>query len=262
MNETPEVVPDEQPVEAPDAESAPADDENTETATDETAAETGEDAGAERQAKDGDEQGKTAGDDAATEPSDDGGGNAEASTDEQPAASHEISPEQVVESLLFASERPLTIQKITAMLGTGTARDVRDHIKTLNKRYEKTNASFRIEQLAGGFQMLTLPAFNTWISKLKQSKQDSKLSQAAMETLALVAYKQPVLRADIEAVRGVASGEMLNRLRELNLIKIVGRAEELGRPMLYGTTKRFLEVFGLSGLDDLPEVEELQPPSQ
>lgn len=108
--------------------------------------------------------------------------------------------------------------------------------------------------------MMTLPAFNTWIRRLKQSRQESRLSPAAMETLAVVAYKQPVVRAEIEAIRGVSAGETLNRLRELGLVKIVGRAEDVGRPMLYGTTKRFLEVFGLSGLEDLPEVEEFGPP--
>ena len=197
-----------------------------------------------------------------TAPADDAPEHHETTSGESPTGEHEITPEQVIESLLFASDRPLTLQKIVAMLGTGTARDIRNHIKTLNKRYTENRAAFRIEQLAGGYQMLSLPAFNTWIRKLKKSKQDSRLSQASLETLALVAYKQPVVRADIEGVRGVASGEILNRLREMGLIKIVGRAEDLGRPMLYGTTKRFLEVFGLSGLDDLPEVEELQPPSQ
>ena len=108
--------------------------------------------------------------------------------------------------------------------------------------------------------MLTMSDFNPYIGKLLRHRQETKLSQAALETLAIVAYRQPVLRADVEAVRGVACGELLNRLRELNLIKIVGRAEDIGRPILYGTTKRFLDVFGLASLDDLPKVEELKPP--
>jgi segregation and condensation protein B len=161
---------------------------------------------------------------------------------------------------LDGADTPLTPARIVDIVGTGSARDVRNHIETLNRRYEETGASFRIEKLAGGYQMLTLPAFNAWLKRLKQARQESKLSQAAMETLAVVAYKQPVVRAEIEAIRGVAAGEMLNRLRELGLIKIVGRAEELGRPMLYGTTKRFLEVFGLADLSELPQVEELRPP--
>ena len=106
--------------------------------------------------------------------------------------------------------------------------------------------------------MLTRPEYHDVVSRLFKNKSDSKLSQAAMETLAIVAYRQPILRADIEAIRGVASGEMLRSLMEKNLVKIVGRAEVLGRPMLYGTTRRFLEVFGLNGLEDLPNVEALR----
>jgi segregation and condensation protein B len=106
--------------------------------------------------------------------------------------------------------------------------------------------------------MLTLPAYNTWLTKLLRARDETKLSQAAMETLAIVAYKQPVTRADVEAIRGVAAGDMLNRLREMNLVKIVGRAEDLGRPLLYGTTRNFLEVFGLGSLEDLPQVEVLR----
>lgn len=173
----------------------------------------------------------------------------------------ELTTEQVIEAVLFAADTPLSLPKIVSILGVGSAREVKKHIEALNKRYAEQRAAFRIEKIAGGYQVLTLPAFNTWVRRLRQNRQDSRLSQAAMETLAVVAYKQPVVRAEIEAIRGVAAGEMLNRLRELGLIKIVGRAEDVGRPMLYGTTRRFLEVFGLSSLDDLPEVEELQPPS-
>ena len=170
----------------------------------------------------------------------------------------ELTMEQVIEAILFASDMPLPLSKIVSIVGVGSARDVRRHIESLNRRYETQGASFSIEKIANGYHMLTLPQYITWVRRLKQSRQDSRLSQAALETLAVVAYKQPVVRADIEAIRGVASGEMLNRLRELGLLKIVGRAEDVGRPMLYGTTRRFLEVFGLSDLDDLPEVEELQ----
>ena len=176
------------------------------------------------------------------------------------AAHHELTTERVIEAILFAADTPLTLPKIVSILGLASARDVRGHIESLNDRYAREGAAFRIDKLAGGYQMLTLPAYNTWVRRLKQARQDSKLSQAALETLAVVAYRQPVVRADIEAVRGVAAGEMLNRLRELGLIKIVGRAEDVGRPMLYGTTKRFLEVFGLSSLEDLPQVEALQTP--
>lgn len=194
-------------------------------------------------------------------PRDEGDADADVETLEAPVGlgEPEVTTERVVEAVLFASDAPLPLSKIVSILGVGSARDVRNHIKALNEKYERMNASFRIEQIASGYQMLTLPVYNTWIRRLRQSKQDSRLSQAALETLAVVAYKQPVVRAEIEAIRGVSAGEMLNRLRELGLIKIVGRAEDVGRPMLYGTTRRFLEVFGLSGIEDLPEVEEMQP---
>jgi segregation and condensation protein B len=172
----------------------------------------------------------------------------------------EISTERVVEAILFAADEPLTPAKIVSILGTGSAREVRKIIQTLNDDYTKAGHAYRVEEIAGGYQMLTLPEYNTWLRRLRQSRQESKLSPAAMETLAIIAYKQPVVRAEIEAIRGVSIGEVLNRLRELGLVKIVGRAEDVGRPMLYGTTKHFLELFGLASLEDLPAIEELQMP--
>lgn len=169
----------------------------------------------------------------------------------------EIHPERVIEAVLFSADSPLPAAKIASILGVGDAKDVRKHIAELNEQYASLSLSFRIEEIAGGYQMLTLPAYNHWLAKLLRSRQESKLSSAALETLAIVAYKQPCTRADVEAVRGVAVGDMLNRLREMNLVKIVGRAEDLGRPMLYGTTKKFLEVFGLPSLEELPQVEAL-----
>lgn len=174
----------------------------------------------------------------------------------------EITVESVVEALLFATDSPLPAPKIAQLIGVGDARDVKKHIASLNERYEANENAFRIEEIAKGFQMLTLPAYNGWVSKLLKVRDESKLSPAAMEALAIVAYKQPVLRANVEVIRGVACGEMLNKLREMNLVKIVGRAEEPGRPMLYGTTKRFLEVFGLAELADLPAVESLPAPPE
>jgi segregation and condensation protein B len=175
------------------------------------------------------------------------------------SGAREITTEHVIEALLFASEAPLTAVKIAQIVGAGDAREVKKHIAALNANYEAARRAFRIEEIAGGYQMLTLPEYNAWLRKLSKVRSDSRLSQAALETLAVVAYKQPTLRAEIEAIRGVSVGDTLNRLRELGLVKIVGRAEELGRPMLYGTTKRFLEVFGLSDLSELPQVEELRP---
>ncbi|MGD2108997.1 MAG: SMC-Scp complex subunit ScpB [Phycisphaerae bacterium] len=171
----------------------------------------------------------------------------------------EIRTEAIVEALLFATDQPLSAGKIADILGIGDAGDVRRHISALNERYAEAGTSFRIEAVAKGFQMLTGSVYDPWVGKLHKARSDSRLSPAALETLAIVAYRQPVLRADIEAVRGVAVGDMLVRLREMNLIRIVGRAEELGRPLLYGTTSKFLEVFGLSSIKDLPKLDPDRP---
>ncbi|MFA6135374.1 MAG: SMC-Scp complex subunit ScpB [Phycisphaerae bacterium] len=162
-----------------------------------------------------------------------------------------------VEAILFTCDAPLPAGRL-AQVAQISGRAVKDAIAALNARYEQAGSAFRIETIAGGYQMLTLPAFHDVLTRLFHDRSDSRLSQAAMETLAIVAYRQPILRADIEAIRGVACGEVLRSLMEKQLVKIVGRAEVLGRPMLYGTTKRFLEIFGLSGLSDLPRVEELR----
>jgi len=167
--------------------------------------------------------------------------------------------ESVVEAVLFASDEPLSAARLANIVETDT-KQVRQQIKNLNKKYRANNNAFKIEQIAGGFQMLTLSPYNHWLKKLLRARSDSKLSTAAMETLAIIAYKQPIIRADIEAIRGVATGEVIRSLTYKGLVKIVGRAEVLGRPMLYGTTKKFLEVFGLNSLKDLPKVEELKKP--
>ncbi len=177
-----------------------------------------------------------------------------------PSADSGLSAASIVEAILFATDTPLPAPKIAEIAGDGNARDVKKHIATLNETYAQRGAAFRIEEIAGGFQMLTLPVYNERLSKMLQVRRETRLSQAALETLAIVAYKQPILRADVEAIRGVAVGEVLNRLRELNLVKIVGRAEDIGRPLLYGTTKKFLDVFGLCSLDDLPQDQELAQP--
>ena len=169
-------------------------------------------------------------------------------------------PESVVEAVLFASDEPLTANRLAGIAET-SVRQVKQYIKNLNQKYKVGGNAFRIEQIAGGYQMLTLPPYNYWLKKLLRVRSDSKLSAAALETLAIIAYKQPVIRADIEAIRGVAVGEVIRGLMYKGLVKIVGRAEVLGRPMLYGTTKKFLEVFGLNSLKDLPKVEELKRPA-
>jgi segregation and condensation protein B len=167
---------------------------------------------------------------------------------------------RVLEAVLFASDEPLTAGRLADISETGSIKTVREHIEQLNKEYEANNLSFRIEQIAGGYQMLTLDFYNPWLRKLNRVRSESKLSQAALETLAIISYKQPIIRADVEAIRGVACGEMIRSLVYKGLVKIVGKAEVLGRPLLYGTTKKFLQVFGLNSLKDLPKVEELKKP--
>jgi len=185
----------------------------------------------------------------------------EKTDEEQEPGEDELVPtvESVVEAILFASDEPLTSGRL-AKIVESTGGQVRKCIEALNAKYEANHNAFRIEQIAGGYQMLTLSTYNQWLSKMLRVRSDTKLSPAAMETLAIIAYKQPVIRVDIEAIRGVAVGEVIRSLMYKGLVKIVGRAEILGRPMLYGTTKKFLEVFGLNSLKDLPKAEELRRP--
>lgn len=174
----------------------------------------------------------------------------------EPVDLDELSPK--VEAALLTSERVLTAGKLAEALGLPVSKPIVDAIGLLNEQYADTGRAFRIEQVAGGWRVMTLPEHADVLAALHKTKAQSKLSPAAMETLAIVAYKQPVLRAELESIRGVACGETLRSLMERHLIKIIGRAEEIGRPMLYGTTKQFLEVFGLSSIKDLPKVEELR----
>jgi segregation and condensation protein B len=125
----------------------------------------------------------------------------------------------------------------------------------LNRRYDAEESAFRVEEIAGGFQLLTRARYAPWLRRMSSTSRELRLSAPALETLAVVAYRQPVLRAEIEAVRGVQCGEILRQLIERELVRIAGRSEELGRPLLYGTTRQFLQVFGLRHLEDLPRPE-------
>lgn len=163
-----------------------------------------------------------------------------------------------VEAILFSTDGPISPAKIAMVAELPGRGLVKKAVALLNERYDENGSAFRIEPIAGGYQMMTRPEYHDVVGRLMKNRGDSKLSQASMETLAIIAYRQPILRADVEAIRGVASGEVIRNLLEKNLVKITGRAEVLGRPMLYGTTRRFLEVFGLNSIDDLPNVEALR----
>jgi segregation and condensation protein B len=206
------------------------------------------------------------GEDDDPEPSEEGDSEPSGEDDSEPSEEKEpLSVAEIaanVEAILFSTDTPITPAKILQVAELSCKRDVTDAIDILNDRYEESGSAFRIEIIAGGYRLQTLEAYHQVLSRLFKVKSESKLSQPAMETLSIVAYRQPVLRADIEAIRGVACGEVLRGLMEKMLIKIVGRAEVIGRPMLYGTTRRFLEVFGLASLSDLPRADELRQAPQ
>lgn len=160
-----------------------------------------------------------------------------------------------LEAVLFLAREPISTRKLGQLASLADGTEARTLVRRLNEKYDSQGCAFRVEQIAGGYQLLTRPQFASWLRRLYPTPVETRLSGPALETLAVVAYRQPVLRADIESIRGVQCAEMLRQLMERDLVRIVGRSEELGRPFLYGTTKRFLQVFGLRHLDELPRSE-------
>ncbi len=167
---------------------------------------------------------------------------------------------KIVEALLFAVHEPISVHKISEAVEGTDAKQIKEIIQQLREEYDTNDRAFQIEEIANGFQLLSRPEYHGWISKIRKKTSEAKLSQAAIETMAIIAYKQPIIRAEVEAIRGVQSGQMIRTLIEKGLVKITGRDEVLGRPLLYGTTKMFLEHFGLKSTKDLPKVEELDAP--
>ena len=163
-----------------------------------------------------------------------------------------------LEAILFLSRQPQTSRKLAQLAGLADGTKARTFIRTLNRRYDTEERAFRVEEVAGGFQLMTRPKFAPWLRRLYSVPVEIRLSASLMETLAVVAYRQPVLRVEIEAIRGVQSGEVLRQLAERDFVRIVGRSSELGRPFLYGTTKQFMQIFGLRHLDELPRAEILR----
>lgn len=165
-----------------------------------------------------------------------------------------------VEAVLMMADEPITARRMAELAGLKDVAEARSAIQRLQQMYESDATAFQVEEIAGGYQLLTRPRFHPWLTRLKRTGYELKLSPALLETLAIIAYKQPIMRADIDAIRGVASGELVRQLMEKGLVRVVGRHESLGRPQLYGTTKRFLQAFALNTLEDLPEVESLRNP--
>ncbi|MBI3008245.1 MAG: SMC-Scp complex subunit ScpB [Candidatus Omnitrophica bacterium] len=163
---------------------------------------------------------------------------------------------RIIEAILFASDQPVSINEMREVLDGADGRIIRTVIEGLRDEYEKEKRSFRLVEVAGGFQMATDPLYGEWLKKIYKSRQTNRLSGPALETLAIIAYRQPVTRADIEFIRGVNVDGVIKNLMDRNIIRITGRKDVPGRPILYGTTKEFLLYFGLNSLDELPNLKE------
>lgn len=181
----------------------------------------------------------------------------DAATDEDEQAWRALPLTTRLEALLFAATAPLTLRRLQALAGDVEAGEVREALASLVSHYETSSRAFGLEEIGGGFQLRTRPELSGLLARLGRKRTAEKLSPAAVETLAIVAYRQPVLRVDIEKIRGVASGEVLRTLVEKGLVRVAGRADLPGAPLLYGTTAAFLELFGLRDLRDLPSDREL-----
>jgi segregation and condensation protein B len=165
----------------------------------------------------------------------------------------------ILESLLFVSESPVRLETLVEILPESNKETILEGIHRIQTEYEDSSKGLELVEIAGGYQFRTKPKWAEWIYRLKKTK-PVKLSQSALETLAIIAYRQPIIRPAIEEIRGVDSGWVLRTLLEKGLIKVMGRKDLPGRPIIYGSTKAFLELFGLNTLFDLPTLKEIQPP--
>lgn len=163
----------------------------------------------------------------------------------------------ITESLLFVSEEPLSLDRLKKVLPFADREDLKNALNELKYEYESRGGGFYLREVAGGFQICIRKEYNEWVKLLLQPN-PPKLSKASLETLAIIAYKQPIIRSDIEHIRGVDCGGVLRMLLERNLIRVLGRKEIPGRPLIYATTKKFLEVFDLKDLKDLPTPKEIE----
>lgn len=165
---------------------------------------------------------------------------------------------QIVEALVFASDVPITIDQIKGFIGETTAAQVRKVVEELNLEYKQTSRAFHIIHVAGGVQMVTRGSYSQWVKKLFEKRIKSRLSQAALETLSVIAFKQPVPKSEIAAIRGVNCDGVVRTLLERKLVTIAGRGEGPGRPLLLRTTKQFLQYFGVNDISDLPKPREIE----
>ncbi|MBW1840698.1 MAG: SMC-Scp complex subunit ScpB [Deltaproteobacteria bacterium] len=163
----------------------------------------------------------------------------------------------IIESLLFVAEAPLTVDRIKNVITVADTREIRKALSALSAEYNTRKGGFFLREVAGGYQFRSRPEYMEWIKRLLNPN-PPRISKAALETLAIIAYKQPALRSDVEQIRGVDCGGVLRALLERRLIRILGRKELPGRPLIYGTTKQFLEVFDLKDLKELPTPKEIE----
>ena len=164
---------------------------------------------------------------------------------------------KAIEAIIFYSKKPVTLRRLVGNLEEADVETIKSVIAEITAD-SAANHGFCLQEIAGGYMFLTNPVYAAWIEKLEAKEPTVKLSNAALETLAIIAFKQPITRAEIEAIRGVGCLPVINGLVEKNLVTIKGRSEELGAPLLYGTTREFLEYFGLGSVGDLPKAEELK----
>lgn len=165
---------------------------------------------------------------------------------------------RIIEALLFATDVPLPPTKIKSLLGEIDVKVLRELVQELKAEYDNDGHSFALVEIGGGYQIYTRPEYAKWVQELYKGKRSSKLTAAALETLAIVAYKQPIIKADIESIRGVNVDGVMATLLERNLVQVAGRDSRPGRPLLFGTTQEFLRYFGLGSLSDLPRIEDLE----
>jgi len=175
-----------------------------------------------------------------------------------PPVANNAEAKAVIECLLFATTEPLSLRKLQELVHPLDAKTLRALLVELQNEYDSRGSGLKIVEVAGGFQIATRPRYADWVSVLYRRKRRSGLSPAMLETLAIVAYKQPIIRAEIDAIRGVDSSGVIHALQEMGLIEVVGQKQVPGRPFLYGTTKEFLKHFGLKSLSELPSLEALR----
>jgi len=169
-----------------------------------------------------------------------------------------IELKRLLEAVLFAADRPVPVETLCSVLSNSPEEDIRKALGEMSHEYEESGRSFVLRELAGGFLFLTHPAFEPWVRKLYRGRLTMRLSRSALETIAVIAYRQPVAKQTIEIIRGVNVDAVLHTLLDRKLIRITGREEKPGRPLLYGTSREFLMYLGLNDLNELPEMEEMK----